>query len=186
MPVFSDFVFPVRREGRKQLVSDVMPKSTDLTYFVLLADAYLHLGGRDHHVTTFRQLRDHMGISDDLHALHAARSSGMLSEGRHELPDSVAACLSRSTTAFLEMRRWSEGAPEPTVSLLSSSQIIGGWAAPSFDEVEVAAVPGTWYFRAKDDDCLVFLAVRGERLKETLKTLDTSCLEIDGSFVYSP
>ncbi len=185
MQVFSEFVFPVKREGRKQLVADVMPENADLTYFVLLTDAYLHIGGHDHRVSSFRQLRDLMGLSDDLRALHTARTSGALTEGRHELPDAIAACLSQFSSAFLEVRRWSAGSREPTVSSLSSSEIKDGWAAPSFDEVEVAGVPGKWYFRAKDDDCLVFLAVRGEQLRETLGSLSTSCLQIDGSFVYS-
>lgn len=154
-------------------------------FFVVLSDGYLSTGAGEVHVRNFSDLQRAMSFGDSLQALLAARAGGKLTEGRHELPDVIATCLTTFNSEPSRIRQWRYGASEPSTVEVTSSELVGVWPGSDFEEIEVVDVSASWYFRMKDDDALIFLAVRAPYLLEQMRRCETYCVEVGGDFEYA-
>ncbi len=184
MTPFSKFKFAQTQARRRKALSEVMPIGANLTYFVVLSDAYLSVDEGERHICNFDDLRDALSRGDDLQALQAARANGQLTEGRHELPDAVARHLADGGTGSPHVRRWMYGASEPITTTIATPGIKDAWAAMSFEEVEVGDPSGMWYFRTRDDEPLIFLAVKAGPLLDRIQQCKQFCREVSGEFEY--
>ncbi len=185
MTLFSKFTFAQTQAHRRKVLSEVMPLGGDFAYFVVLSDAYLSVDVGERHICSFDDLQDALGRGDDLQALQTARAKGQLTEGCHELPDAVAGYLAESSTDLPHVRRWIFGASEPFITTLAISEIKDAWACSDFEEVEVGDPSGKWYFRTRDDDPLIFLAVRAGPLLDQIRRCKEFCREVSGEFEYA-
>lgn len=186
MTPFSQFRFSPTQTHRRKALAEVMPVGDGITYFVVLSDAYLSNDQGERHIGGFCDLREVCGGGGELHALQAARAKGQLTEGQHQLPDVVAAYLASSGTGSPQVRRWVFDASEPIVTTVARSEIQNAWAVLEFEEVEVGDPSGNWYFRARYDDPLVFLAVMAGLLSDQIRRCKEFCREVSGGFDYAP
>ena len=187
MNPFDTFEFASQtQKRRKKVLSEVMPVGDNFTYFILLSDGYLTNHDTEQHICNFDDLGRALGCTDDLQEIQLVRAEGRLTEGRHALPDLVAGYLAGVGEGHLLVRRWSYGNAEPVISTVARSAIRDGWADPEFEEVEVADPTGKWYFRARDDDPLIFLAVNDAALIDKLRRCNKFCREVTGDFLYAP
>lgn len=186
MVPFASFKFPSRTQTRRQkMLSEVMPVGDDFTYFVLLSDAYLTSVESERHIQNFDDLKNALGHADDLKALQVARTNGQLTEGRHALPAAVAVYLANAGGDPPHVRRWVLGDTKPIITTVALSEIKDAWAYLAFEEVEVGDPSGRWYFCAKDDDPLTFLAVKSAALSDDIRRCKEFCLEVTGDFLYA-
>ena len=183
---FTNFKFPSTVETRRRkMLSEVMPMGGDFTYFVLLSDAYLTFDKDERHIRSFYDLQDALGDGDDLEALQIARAEGLLTEGRHGLPDAVVGFLADAATELPQVRRWVFGDSEPIVTTVAISEIKYAWASLDFEEAEVGDPSGKWYFRTRDDEPLIFLAINDEPLSSHIRRCKEFCREVTGEFLYT-
>jgi hypothetical protein len=162
-----------------------MPSGNGWVYFIVLSDAYLAMEGDERHIRGFSELRDGMGCDESLSALRMARASGSLTEGRHALPDLVASFLAQSGADKSSVRIWTAGRFDPTIRAIPSSELACAWAGSDIEEIEVADQSALWYFRMKDDEPLIFVAVRSERLSDQLRRCADLCCEVGSDFEYA-
>jgi hypothetical protein len=186
MTPFSTFKFLQTQARRRKVLSEVMPVGENLAYFVVLSDAYLSVDEGEKHVRSFEDLRNAMECADSLQALQIARTHGKLTEGRHELPDVVAGYLAEGGEGSLHVRRWVFGVTDPVITTLPISGVKDAWSSSDFEEVEVCDSSGSWYFRARDDEPLIFLAVSVGPLSDQIKRCNEFCREVSGEFEYAP
>lgn len=183
---FASFKFSPQTQARRhKVLSEVMPEGDDFTYFLLLSDAYLAFGEGERHIRSFDDLQEALGCGDALQGLQAVRGEGQLTEGRHTLPDAVASYLADAGIDPLQVRRWVFGDSEPIISTVVLSRIRDAWADLDFEEIEVGDPSGKWYFRARDDDPLIFLAVKGGPLLDHIRQCKKFCREVAGEFLYA-
>jgi hypothetical protein len=185
MTPFSKFTFPQAQARRHKALSEVMPVGADLTYFVVLSDAYLNVDEGERHICSFDDLRDVLSREDDLQALQTARANGQLTEGHHGLPDAIAGYLTNAGSGSAHVRRWMFGASEPIIATLAISDIKDAWAGSDFEEIEVGDPSGKWYFRTRDDEPLIFLAVMTGPLLDQMRQCKEFCREVSGEFEYA-
>lgn len=186
MSFFSNFRFIQTQGHRRLTLTQVMPVGREWTYFVVLANAYLRgIDGVETSISSLDDLRDVLACDDELQALQGVRTSGRISEGRRELPDVLASHLANACSGELQVRRWIFGASVPIIDTLAPAEIKDGWAAADFEEVEVCDLNGQWYFRTRDDEPLVFLAVRAGPLLDQVKQCRQHCREVAGTFEYA-
>jgi len=185
MTPFSKFKFAQGLTRRHKLLSDVMPVSADFEYFVVLSDAYLTLGGSERHICNFVDLQEALGHDVDLQELQLTRVNGQLTEGRHELPSAVASYLAEAGRGAAHVRRWVFGVSEPIITTLPLSVVKDGWSRSDFEEIEIGDSHGRWYFRTRDDDPLVFLAVSTGALSEQIKQCKEFYREVGRGFEYA-
>jgi hypothetical protein len=182
---FANFEFSQQSHARRQrMLSEVMPLGDDFTYFILLSDAYLIFHEGERHIFSFDELHEALGSRDDLQALQTVRAEGQLTEGRHALPEAVACCLADAGSGPSQVRRWVFGESEPIISTVALSEVKNVWAGLDFEEVEVGDPSGKWYFRARDDDPLIFLAVKGASLRDHIRRCKEFCREVPEDFIY--
>lgn len=184
MGAFSSFTFAPTPGRRHKALCGVMPVGEAIAYFAVLSDAYLTVDGDSRHVRGFEDLQALLG-GGDLQVLEYARARGQLIEGRHELPDRVAVCLASAGTGAPHVRRWVFGASEPIITTVTRASVKDAWAELDFEEVEVGDPSGKWYFRARDDDPLIFLAVPTGPLLDQIRLRQESCREVSGEFEYA-
>lgn len=185
MTPFSKFKFVRTQARRSKALSEVMPAGRNWAYFAVLADAYLNVNDGERHIRSFRDLQEALGSGDDLQALQMARTKGQLTEGRHELPDAVAGHLAKAGADSAIVRRWAFGAAEPVTTTIDISDIKEVWVGSDLEEVEVGDHFAQWYFRMRDDDPLIYLAVTGGPLLAEMRLCKDLCLEVSGEFVYA-
>lgn len=182
---FPQFKFAQGQTRRRKTLSEVMPTGDEWVYFVVLSDAYLSMDGGEKHIRGFSELRDEIGCDESLSALQMARARGVLTEGRHKLPDLVASDLARSGAATSSVRVWTFGTSDSSTKAIPSSDLACAWAGSDIEEIEVADQSALWYFRMKDDEPLTFLAVRSEPLSDQLRRCAEFCCEVAGDFEYA-
>lgn len=185
MTHFSQIQFEQVTTRRRKTLAEVMPKGDEWHFFVVLSDGYVSTGGGEVHIRNFTDLQRAMSLCDSLQALLAARASGNLTEGRHELPDVIATCLTAFNAEPSSIRRWRYGASEPSTVAVPSSELGGVWPGSDFEEIEVVDASASWYFRMKDDDALIFLAVRDPYLLVQIRRCETYCVEVGKEFEYA-
>jgi len=185
MTPFSKFSFSKTPSRRHVALSDVMPIDEKFEYVVVLSDAYLVVNGDEKHIDGFRDLCDAIGTDDGLQALRVARAKGQLTEGRHTLPDAIIGYLIGAGTAPLHVRRWTFGASTPVLSTFPLTYAKDVCSSSNFEELEVCDAAGTWYFRARDDDPLVFLALPKGALSEAIERFHDCCRSVSGEFEYA-
>lgn len=157
----------------------------DWSYFVVLSDAYLHGKNGEMHIRSFDDLQGEMRCGDGLQALQVARASGELSEGSHQIPDVVASCLTQSGSDYSSVRKWFFGIADPSTKLLLTSDLASAWSGSNIEKIEVVDQFAQWYFRMKDDEAVIFLAVRGRPLSEQIKRCSAHCREVNSEFEYA-
>lgn len=185
MTPFSKLKFLRTQKGRHKTLLDVMPVDENFAYFVVLSDAYLSINQDEKHVRNFKELQAIMGNLDGLQALQIVRSKGQITEGHHELPDIVASYIANIGVASLHVRRWVAHSSEPILTTLPLANVKDGWSSSPFEEVEVCDSLGKLYFRAKDDEPLIFFAVLDSRLSDKIRRCKKFCREVSGEFEYT-
>jgi hypothetical protein len=185
MTPFAQIKFAQTQTHRCKTLSEIMPVGEDWSYFVVLSDAYLTTDDGEIHIRSFSDLQDAMNVGDGLQALKAARARGKLTEGRHELPDVVARILSQSGMEPPTARRWAYGASESITEPIALMDLASTLAKPEIEEIEVADQFATWYFRSRDDEPFIFLAVRGYPLTDRIRHCVEYCREARGDFEYT-
>ncbi len=182
---FANFIFSQEQTRRRKILSDVMPAGSDFAYFLVLSDAYLDVDGSERHIYSLDDFREVLNCCNILRSLQSVRTNGQLSEGRHALPDAVAGCLAKTASGLPDVRRWIFGSSKPIITTLDIADIKDAWARSAFEEVEVGEPSGKWYFRARDDEALVFLAVRAGPLLDQIQQCRRFCQEVSGEFEYA-
>lgn len=185
MTHFTQIRFAQTKTRRHKTLSEVMPQGAEWRYFVVLSDAYLSTEAGEVRIRSFSDLQRAMSRVGSLQALLAARASGRLTEGRHELPDVLVSCLAQSDTEPSNVRRWRFGASESSTMAIDSSELAAVWAGSDTEELEAVDQSANWYFRMKDDEPLTFLAVRDQTLLERIGHCDAYCVEVGGDFEYA-
>lgn len=185
MTYFTQLEFAQTQSRRYKTLSEVMPVGEEWSYFVVLSDAYLNTEGGERRIRGFGDLHGATSCGDSLQALQTARASGKLTEGRHELPDVVASYLAQYGAESSSVRRWSFGASESSTKTIATSELAGAWAGSDTEEIEVVDQSAQWYFRMRDDEPLIFLAVRDRLLSDQIKHCKAYCREVSGDFEYA-
>ena len=185
MTHFAQIKFAKTKSHRCKTLSEIMPMGDEWRYFVVLSDAYLSDEAGEIHIQSLSELQRAMSSDDIFQAIRAARNSGKLTEGRHELPVGIISCLARFDSEPLSVRRWLFDASESSTITISTSELAGVWTGPDVDEIEVIDRSANWYFRMKNDEPLIFLAVRAPSLLDQIRQCNAHCVAVSHDFEYA-